>query len=149
MASTTSELDSEKTILELERGLDAGGADPGAETPVRPMAEPSSPTSTLPPPSVVLTTRLSDGCSAVSNGGVAVLACLTKPNPRAGHSALKSLRPQQGVEQITQQAGSDDCGERIVKDHDPFSSKPVAGVGVADRERKKAEPEAQKNNVHH
>ena len=32
-----------KTILELEPGLDAGRADPGAETPVRPMArmEPS------------------------------------------------------------------------------------------------------------
>src|SRR5216684_3518020 len=73
------------TILEHEPGLDAGRADPGAETPVRPMAEPSSPTSTLPPPSVVLTTRLSDGCSAVSNAGVAVLACLAKPNPRAGH----------------------------------------------------------------
>ena len=37
----------------------------------------------------------------------------------------------------------------MVKDHDPFSSKPVAGVGVADRERKKTDPEAQKNKVHH
>ena len=47
-----------------------------------------------------------------------------------------------GVEQVTQQAGSDGGGEGIVKDHDPFSSKPVAGVGEADGERKKAEHEA-------
>ncbi|HEX9588209.1 MAG TPA: hypothetical protein VGA15_10765, partial [Bradyrhizobium sp.] len=84
------------TILELEPGLDAGRADPGAETPVRPMAEPSSPTSTLPPPSVVLTTRLSDGCSAVSNASVAVLACLTKPNPRAGHFGAKIAQAAAG-----------------------------------------------------
>ena len=64
-------------------------------------------------------------------------------------STLKSLRPQQGVEQVTQQAGSDEGGERIVKDHDPFSSKPFTDVGVADRECKKAEREAQNNNVHH
>jgi hypothetical protein len=52
-------------------------------------------------------------------------------------STLKSLRPQQGVEQVTQQAGSDEGGERIVKDHDPFSTRPFADVGVADLEHKK------------
>jgi hypothetical protein len=56
-------------------------------------------------------------------------------------STLKSLRPQQGVEQVTQQAGSDEGGERIVKDHDPFSTRPFADVGVADLEHKKAERE--------
>jgi hypothetical protein len=39
------------------------------------------------------------------------LACLMKPSLRQALSALKSLRPQQGVEQVTQQAGSDEGGE--------------------------------------
>ena len=38
------------------------------------------------------------------------------PNPSAGRW-LKSLRPQQGIEQVAQQAGSDERGERIIEGH--------------------------------
>lgn len=34
-----------------------------------------------------------------------------KPNPGRALSALKSLRPQQRVDQVTQQPGSDERGE--------------------------------------
>jgi hypothetical protein len=37
-----------------------------------------------------------------------MLACLT---------ALKSLRPQQGEDQVTQQAGGDEAGKRIIENH--------------------------------
>jgi hypothetical protein len=40
-----------------------------------------------------------------------MLGCLTKPNPGQALSALKSLRPQQGVDQVKQQASSDEGGE--------------------------------------
>jgi hypothetical protein len=34
-----------------------------------------------------------------------------KPNPGRALSALKSLRPQQGEDQVTQQTGSDEGGK--------------------------------------
>jgi hypothetical protein len=38
-------------------------------------------------------------------------------NSRQALSALKSLRPQQGIDQITQQASSDEGAERIIENH--------------------------------
>jgi hypothetical protein len=49
--------------------------------------------------------------SSFSAIGTLAEACLTTSNPGQALSALKSLRPQQGVEQETQQPGSDEGGE--------------------------------------
>ncbi len=60
------------------------------------------------------------------------------------------LGTQQGVSQIEQETERNGGGQRIVKDHDPFLPlEPLTGVGIADREREKAEREGDHQNVHH
>jgi hypothetical protein len=56
---------------------------------------------------------------------------------------------EQSVGQVDKQAQSDEGGERIVEGHGGSLSKPVAGVDVADRQRKKDEPDRQHDDVHH
>ena len=56
---------------------------------------------------------------------------------------------EQSVGQVDEQPESDQGGERIVEGHGGSPSKPVAGVGVADRQRKKDEPDRQHDDVHH
>jgi hypothetical protein len=59
------------------------------------------------------------------------------------------LGPEQRVDEIDQQSERHDRSERIVETHDPFSSEPVTGVAVADRQHEKAEPDGQHDDVHH
>ena len=56
---------------------------------------------------------------------------------------------EQSVGQVDEQPESDEGGERIVEGHGGSLSKPVAGVDVADRQRKKDEPYRQHDDVHH
>ena len=56
---------------------------------------------------------------------------------------------EQSVGQVDKQAQGDEGGERIVEGHGGFLSKPVADVDVADRQRKKDEPDRQHDDVHH
>jgi hypothetical protein len=58
------------------------------------------------------------------------------------------LRLDQSVGQVDEQPEGDEGGERIIEGHGG-SSKPVAGVHVADRQRKKDEPDRQHDDVHH
>jgi hypothetical protein len=62
-----------------------------------------------------------------------MLACLT---------ALKSLRPQQGENQVTQQAGGDEAGKRIIENHFRSPSEAFTGVRLTNRHQKEAQPEA-------
>jgi hypothetical protein len=59
------------------------------------------------------------------------------------------LRPQQRVDQVDQQAQGNERSERIVKDHDSFSSIPVDGMGVANRKCEETERKRNHHNVHH
>ena len=55
----------------------------------------------------------------------------------------------QSVGQVDEQPDGDEGGKRIIEVHDGSLSKPVAGVDVADRQRKKDEPDRQHDDVHH
>jgi hypothetical protein len=56
---------------------------------------------------------------------------------------------QQRENKISQQTDGNERGEGIVEEHDPFSSTPVAGVGIGDRKREEAERNRNHQNVHH
>ena len=61
----------------------------------------------------------------------------------------ETLWPQQRVGQVEQQAKRDEAGERVVEDHDTFSSEPFAGVGIADACGEEAEAKRQHDDVQH
>ena len=56
---------------------------------------------------------------------------------------------EQSVGQVDEQPEVTSAGERIVEGHGGSLSQPVAGVDVADRQRKKDEPDRQHDDVHH
>jgi hypothetical protein len=56
---------------------------------------------------------------------------------------------EQSVGQVNEQPESDEGGERIVEGHSGSLSKQIAGVDVADRQRKKDEADRQHDDVHH
>jgi hypothetical protein len=59
------------------------------------------------------------------------------------------LGPEQRVNEVDQQSQRHDRGERIVETHDPFSSEPIAGVAVPDRQHEEAEADGQHDDIHH
>ena len=59
------------------------------------------------------------------------------------------LRPQQSVGEVEQQPRSHEGGERIVEDHGALPSEPIAGIGVAHRQREEAEPDGEHYDVQH
>jgi hypothetical protein len=63
-------------------------------------------------------------------------------------AVLKLLRPEQGVGEVGKQPGGDDAGEPIIEDHGCLLE-PVAGDGVANGQRKKAEPNSEQDQVQH
>jgi hypothetical protein len=56
---------------------------------------------------------------------------------------------QERENQITQRAEGNERSQRIIKDHDSFSSPPFAGIGVGDRKCEQAERVRDHQNVHH
>src|SRR5262249_27215608 len=62
---------------------------------------------------------------------------------------IRSLGMQQRENQIGQEAESNERAQRIIKDHDPFSSTTVAGVGVGNRKCEQAVRKCERENVHH
>src|SRR5262245_9051821 len=67
-----------------------------------------------------------------------MVVCLSEP-----------LRPKQGVGEIDHEPDGHERRERVVEDHGRFSSEPVARDRVTDRQRKKAEPNDQHDEVKH
>jgi hypothetical protein len=65
----------------------------------------------------------------------------------AGLSEL--LWPEQSVDEINQQPCSHEGGKRVVEDHDRSSSETLAGVTVANRQRKKDQADSQYNDIQH
>ena len=63
--------------------------------------------------------------------------------------AIRTAQAKQCVDQIDQEAEGNERSERIVKDHNSFSSIPVDGMGVADRKCEETERERNHQNVHH
>jgi hypothetical protein len=61
----------------------------------------------------------------------------------------ESLRSQQSVGEVEQEPRGDEGGERIVEDHGALPSELIAGVGIADRQREKSEPNGQHDQVKH
>jgi hypothetical protein len=59
------------------------------------------------------------------------------------------LWPQQRVREIDQQAEAHHRGKRVVKGHRQFSSEPIAGVAIANRQGDKTESDDQHDRVHH
>lgn len=61
----------------------------------------------------------------------------------------KPLWAQQGVGQVEQQAERYEAGERIVEDHGPAPSQPLAGVSIANARDEEAESQRQHENIQH
>ena len=59
------------------------------------------------------------------------------------------LGTQQRVDEVDHEPHSDEGGERVVEDHGALPLELVASVGVADRQREKAEPDGQHDQVKH
>ena len=89
---------------------------------------------------------------------------MDKAGERLAREQSELLGPQQGVGQIEQQAERHEAGERIVEDHRSSpgcradrgraktafeASEPLAGVGVADRQRKEAQAQGQHDDIPH
>lgn len=56
---------------------------------------------------------------------------------------------EQCVDEVDHQPHGHEAGERIVEHHGKASSEPIAGDGVADRQREEAEPDGQHDEVKH
>ena len=56
---------------------------------------------------------------------------------------------EQRVDEIDHQPHGHEAGERIVEDHGKASSKPIAGDGVADRQREEDERDGEHDDVQH
>jgi hypothetical protein len=63
-------------------------------------------------------------------------------------NALEPLRSQESVDEIEQQPGTHEAGERIIEGHD-IPSQPVAGDRVAGGQRKETEANGQHDDVRH
>jgi hypothetical protein len=59
------------------------------------------------------------------------------------------LWPQQRVREVDQQTKAHHSCQRIIEGHDQFSSEPIAGVAVPDRQGDEPEPDDQHDHVHH
>ena len=68
-----------------------------------------------------------------------------------GHDGAPSepLGPEQGVGEVDEQAQGHEAAERVVEEHDAISSEPVAGDGVADREREEGKTDGHHDQVEH
>jgi hypothetical protein len=56
---------------------------------------------------------------------------------------------EQRVDQIDEESGGHECGERIVKNHDCISSQLLAGVDIRDRHGEEGDREHHHHDVHH
>ena len=56
---------------------------------------------------------------------------------------------EQSVDEVDHQPHGHEAGERIVERSWEASSEPIAGEGVADRQREEAEPDGQQDDVKH
>ncbi len=62
--------------------------------------------------------------------------------------ALEPLGPQQSVGEVKQQPRGHEAGERIIEDHgSPLE--PIAGDGVANRQREEAKSSCQQDDIEH
>ena len=59
------------------------------------------------------------------------------------------LGPEQCVDEVDHQPHGHEAGERIVEDHGQASSEPIAGDGVADRQREEDERDGEHDDVQH
>jgi hypothetical protein len=59
------------------------------------------------------------------------------------------LGPEQRVDEVDHQPRGHEAGERIIEDHGKASSKPIAGDGVADRQREEDERDGEHDDVQH
>ena len=68
---------------------------------------------------------------------------------RGRRKRSEPLGPQQRVGQVKQEAERNEAGEGIIEDHGRLHSKPLTGIGVADREREEADGHSDHENVKH
>ena len=61
----------------------------------------------------------------------------------------EQFRLEQRVDQIDEQTGGHESGQRVIKNHDPISSELLAGVDIRDRQREEADRERHHHDVHH
>ena len=61
----------------------------------------------------------------------------------------QALGLEQRVDEVDHQPRGHEAGERIVEDHDEPPSEPIAGDGVADRQREEDEPDGEHDDVQH
>jgi hypothetical protein len=59
------------------------------------------------------------------------------------------LGPEQRVDEVDHQPHGHEAGEGIVEDHGEASSEPIAGDGVADREREEDDGGGHQDDVQH
>jgi hypothetical protein len=61
----------------------------------------------------------------------------------------EQFRLEQRVDQIDEQSRGHERSERVVKNHDSFSSQLFAGVDISDRHSEEADRERHHHDVHH
>src|SRR5262252_10803079 len=62
---------------------------------------------------------------------------------------LEPLGPQQRVDEVDHQPRGHEARKRIIEDHGEASSEPIAGDGVADRQREEDECDGEHDDVQH